>query len=300
MPSTARSLLFRLFGSVLLPVVLATGVGTARAQPAGDLPEAFSGIDVIERLGESIDTTLSFTDETGQPVRLSEFFDGQTPILLNFVYHECPMLCSIVLDALTAGLRELAWIPGHEFEVVTLSISPTETHVQAAAQKEKYLERYGRPEGAQGWHFLVGDQAAISALTESVGFHYKWDADLQQYAHPAALIFLHGDGRVLRYLYGVQYPAIQLRAALIETSEGQVGSLMEKFIVSCYMYDPDGQSYTPNVMRIMRLAAGGFAILLFFGLLLFWRREAQRRPEAPSASESEAFPKRPPSQAMKS
>lgn len=283
-----------LSGPAILIAFLVLDVRPLCAQPAGELPDAFSGIDVIERVGERIDTTLAFTDETGRLVRLAEYFDGQTPVLLNFVYHECPMLCSIVLDALTAGLRDLAWTPGREFTVLTVSISPTETHVQAAAQKERYIERYGRPEGDRGWHFLVGDQEEITALTESVGFYYTWDADLQQYAHPAALMFLHGDGRVLRYLYGIQYPAFQLRAALIETSEGQVGSLMEKFIVSCYMYDPDAQSYTPDVMRIMRLTSGAFAVLLFFGLFFFWRREGRRRKsEPPSDPDSEAFPKRP-------
>lgn len=260
------------------------------AQVAGDLPDAFDGIDVVEKFGSQVPMDLVFRNESNEDVALSELFDGKTPVILNFVYHDCPMLCSIVLDALTTGMRDLAWLPGHEYEVLTVSFNPRETAELAASKKRRYLERLSRPEAAAGWHFLVGEQPAITRLTESVGFKYKWDPDLQQYAHPAVLVFLDGEGRVARYLYGIDFPAMQLRSALIETSNGTVGSMMEKLIVSCYMYDPDSQSYTPDIMRIMRLTGTAFLLLLASGLFVFWRREYRRGDRRPETRDPEAFP----------
>lgn len=240
------------------------------------LPPAYDGIDVEERLGASVPADLTFLNAAGETVRLGDYFDGRTPVVLNFVYHDCPMLCSIVLDGVTASLRELAWRPGREFEVLTVSFSPTETPELARAQKDKYLAQLDRPEAASGWHFLVGAEDQIAALADAVGFRYKWDPDLEQYAHPAVLVFLTGEGAVSRYFYGIQFPEFQMRAALMETADGKVGSMMEKLILSCYLYDPESQSYTADAMRVMRLAGGLFVLLLGGVLFVFWRREVRR------------------------
>lgn len=262
----------------IVVTILASAIVTfaASGQPAGELPDAFDDVDVVERLEEKIPLSLRFTDSEGAEVVLEEYFDGETPVILNFVYHDCPMLCSIVIDALTAGMRDIAWTAGSEFRVLTVSFSPTETSELAARQKAQYIERLNRPGAEDGWHFLTGNQPAIDALTEAVGFKYKWDPRIEQYAHPAVLVLLSGNGRVMRYLYGIEFPAFQLRTALIETSEGKVGNALERFIVSCYQYDPDAESYTPNIMRIARLAGGAFALVLGIALAVLWRAETRK------------------------
>ena len=238
---------------------------------------AFEGIDVIEKLGEQIDLSLAFQNAAGESVTLAQYFGQERPVVLNFVYHDCPMLCSLVVDGLTRAMKDIAWTPGAEFDVLTVSVSPTAQ--QALAAKARYVGSYGRPEAAAGWHFLTGEETQIRALADQVGFVYKWIEDIQDYAHPAVLVFLSPDGTLTRYLYGIQFPPSDVRNALSEAADGKIGTTLERLILYCYQYDPAANSYVLQAVNLMKVAGGITLVLLAFALFLFWRRERNRQRE---------------------
>ncbi|MEM1269408.1 MAG: SCO family protein [Bacteroidota bacterium] len=241
------------------------------------VPEALKAVDVDEQLGEKIPLDLAFTTSDGQEVTLAELMSTGKPAVLNLVYHECPMLCSLVLDGTTAALKEIDLDVGADFDVLTVSFSTGDTPEMAAEQKAKYVERYGRAGASDGWHFLVGEQESIEALTAAAGFGFRWDRRAEQYAHPAVLVMISPDGTITRYLYGIEFPPFNVRTAILEAGQGTVGSTVDKLILYCFQYDPEAGSYTPQVMNMMKL--GGLLFLLIGGgaWLLMWRREAARQ-----------------------
>jgi protein SCO1/2 len=270
-------------GALLLAAFL-VGVLPATAQRSGELPPVFDGVGLEEQLGRSLPMDLVFADAQGEAVRLGSYFDGEKPVLLMLVYHDCPMLCNLLLDGATRTLRDLAWTPGQEFEVVTVSFSPREGPDLASRQKARYVEILGRPAAAQGWHFLTGSEASIAALAEAVGFQFQWVEERQEYAHPAALMFASGAGKLTRYLYGLEFSARDVRTALVEASEGTVGTTVDKILLYCFQYDPQENSYVPHAINIMKL--GGLLTLLLLGLFLavLWRRERHRPDPATLSS----------------
>ncbi|NBC01483.1 MAG: SCO family protein [Bacteroidetes bacterium] len=245
----------------------------ALAQRSGQSNEVYDEVDLQEKLGEQVATDATFYNEAGEAVRLATYFDGETPVVLSLVYHNCPMLCSLILDGVTNSLRDLEWTPGDEFEKLTVSFNAIETPDVAKRQKDRYLAKYGRPKAADGWHFLTGDEAAIAQLTESVGFTFKWVEDQQEYAHPAVLIFISGDGTITRYLHGMEYPERDMRNALVEASEGRVGSVVDRAIMYCFKFDPSSNSYVLHAWNLMKLGSILGALALGGVLLVFWRRE---------------------------
>jgi protein SCO1/2 len=273
---TAASGRFAVIFALLLWLGLASGVF---AQRSGVTPKELEGAGLDERLGDVIPTNLTFRDEEGGEARLSDFFDGERPVLLALVYHDCPMLCSLVLHGLTATLREMTWTPGEQFEVLTVSFNPRETFELARSVKEKHVAMLGRPEAGRGWHFLTGGTAAVDALTSSVGFEYNWVEAQQEFAHPSTLIFLDGNGRIARYLHGIEYDPGDVRAALVEASQGKIGSALDQVILYCFQYDPNSNSYVPHAINMMKL--GGMLTLLALGsfLLVLWRREGLKVKE---------------------
>lgn len=257
-----------LISSLLLVLPLAAQVNR--------LPSELEGVGVEEKLGQAVNLSLEFTSESGYQVPLSSFFRKGKPVVLNLVYYKCPMLCSLVLNAQTKVMKEVAWTAGNEYEVVTISIDPQETFNLAVAKKKWYLEMYGRPEGAQGWHFMTDYQGNAKRLAEQVGFNYRWDAKTEQWAHAAAVMLLTPDGRVSRYLYGLQYRARDMRLGLTEASEGKLGSFGDKLLLLCFHYDPVERSYVPFARNIMR-AGGAMTVLIMATILgLLWRRERRR------------------------
>jgi protein SCO1 len=251
----------------------------AHAQRSGQTLEPFDGVGMDEQLGSHIPTDLVFRNEAGQEVRIGSYLKGEKPVLLNFVYHNCPMLCSLVLDGLTQTLKKMEWTPGEQFEVLTVSFASTEGPDLAARSKERYLGELGRPAAASGWHFLTGTEENIQALARSVGFQFRWIEEQQEYAHPAALIFLSGGGKITRYVYGMDFPARDVRAALVEASEGKVGSPMDQVFLYCFRYDHEANSYVLHATNLMK--AGGALTLLALGsvLFVFWRRERKDQKE---------------------
>jgi protein SCO1/2 len=216
---------------------------------------------------------LKFRDESNQEVQLSRYFNHGKPVIVVFAYYECPSLCTLVLNGLVDSLKKLEWVPGKQFEVVTVSINPKDKPELAKLKKEAYLGEYGIPEAAAGWHFLTGEEAQIKQFTDAVGFAYKWDAEEKQYAHGAAIYALTPDGRISRYLYGIEFRPRDMKLALLEASNGKIGTVIERLLLFCYRYDPKTRKYSVYLTKVMQTGSAG-TILIFGGYLaLFWRKQ---------------------------
>lgn len=257
-----------------LPAILVL-LGTFGLRAENKLPPQLEGVGVDEKLGAHINLDLQFTAENGYQVPLRQYFAKGKPVLLTFVYYNCPMLCNLVLNAQTQAMRELAWTPGDDYEVVTVSIDPRENWGLAAKKKQLYLENYGKPVH-DGWHFLADHNDNVKQLAAQVGFRYRYDGKIEQYAHSAVLLFLTPDGRVSRYLYGIKFRERDMRLALTEASEGKLGSTIDKLLLFCYHYDPASRSYVPMARNIMRLGGALTVAIVAFVLMGFWRRERSR------------------------
>ena len=245
--------------------------------PTGNSTEVLKKVDIEQRLNNQIPLDLRFRDEAGREVRLGEFFKEGKPVALTLVYYECPMLCNQVLNGAVGAFQALSFTPGKEFEVVTVSFDPREGPELAAKKKDAYLKRYKREGAEAGWHFLTGDKASIDALAESVGFHYVWDEQSQQFAHASAIMVATPAGRLSHYFYGIDYSPKDLRLALVEASEGKIGSPVDSLILFCYHYDPAAGRFAP-VMGVLRVA-GVLTVAGVIALLFYLRRKTRQRSE---------------------
>jgi len=272
--------------ALLLAIASVSSVATAQyartqttePSPSGELP-GLARIGVTEHLGTQLPLDLSFRDEQGHTVHLRDFFDGEHPVLLNFAYYTCPMLCSFVLDGMAESIKDVDWTAGEQYQIVTISIDPRDTPERALAKRQEMLAKYGRPEAAHGWHFLVGDEDSIEAATQAAGFRYFYNANLAQYAHSALVMAMTPDGHFARYLYGIQYPANDVRLSLLEASEGHTLATTERIILFCYHYDPGTHEYSLVAVNIMKL--GGVLTMLAFAAffaVLFWRKRRRVTP----------------------
>lgn len=295
------------FAILLLGVFGAHGAVRAQYQqvlpngtPTYEVP-GLENVDVEEHLDEAIPLDVEFTDHEGRKVTLRDYFDGERPVVLTFAYHTCPTLCSLVLDATRRGLTTQDWTAGQEYQVVTISIDPEETVEAAATKRDETIAAYRAGEGAvltefengengealardavvteRGdveWHFLVGSEESIEAVTSATGYSYFYDEFRKQYAHPAAVMFLTPDGKLARYLYGLRLEHNDVRLALLEASEGRSISTGERFLLYCYAYDGEQSGYVLVAMNIMKI--GGALTVLIVGafLIFFWRRERKR------------------------
>ncbi len=245
----------------------------AEAQLNRQKPQDLQEVGVEEQLGDRIPLDLTFATSEGDSTTLRALMDSDKPVLLNPVYYECPMLCSMVIDAVYAGVNDLKWTPGKEYNIITFSIDPEEDHRLAASTKDSMITKFGREGAGDGWYFLTGKEDAIKTLTEAIGFKYKKIDQTGQYAHSASIMFLSPDGILTRYLYGIKFDEFSLRNALYEAADGEIGSTADQVLLYCYQYDPDSQSYTPVAWRIMQL--GGFATVLVLGIFLgfMWLRD---------------------------
>ncbi len=258
-------------------LIALVSAGSAGAQLADQVPEQLRDVGVTEHLDTKIPMDLVFRDENNQPIRLGYFFDGERPVVLTLNYYRCPMLCGLQLNGLVAGLGDLEWTPGQEFELVTVSIDPLETPALAKEKKQNYINRYGRPSAGSGWHFLTGKEKDIRTLASAVGFGYTLDEATGEYAHAAVIHVITPDGRIARYLYGIEYPARTLRMALVEAADGEIGTTLDQLILYCFHYDPSTRRYAPVAMNIMRVGGGGTAVILGSFLGLFWLRDARKK-----------------------
>jgi protein SCO1/2 len=250
----------------------APGVRPDPTMPSNQVPTALSKVSFEQRLNEQLPLDVEFKDESGRTVRLGEYF-GRKPVVLTFVYYECPMLCTQVLNGLESSLRVLNETVGKEFDVVTVSFDPKETPVLAAGKKKAYLERYKRPEAKQGWHFLTGDQASIDRLTKAAGFNYSWDEATHQFAHASGIVVATPAGKVSRYFFGIDYSPRDVKFALIESSNEKIGRLADRLLLYCYHYDPATGNYGLMAMRVVRLGGAVTLVALFGFVVVSVRRD---------------------------
>jgi protein SCO1/2 len=236
------------------------------------LPGALEGVGIDQRLNQQVPLDLTFRDELGRTVSLSSFFHGK-PVLLALVYYRCPMLCTQILNGVAGSLKAVSLDPGKDFEVVSVSFDPKDTYELAASKKQTYMRRFGRTNSANGFHFLTGDPSNIKALTDAVGFHYKYDAQTDQFAHASGIMILTPNGRMSRYFYGVEYAPRDVRLGLVEASQGKVGTLTDTILLFCYHYDAATGKYGAVAMNMVRLAGAAFFLLGAGWLLIAFRRD---------------------------
>jgi len=241
-------------------------------QNLGVRPELLKDVGIDQKLNDTIPLNLTFRDEHGKTVELAQYF-GSKPVILSLVYYSCPMLCTQVLNGLERSLKNIPMGIGADFNVVTVSIDPTERPVLAEAKQELYTGMYGRPGAAEGWHFLTGDEPQIKRLADAVGFRYAYDADSKQYAHASAIMLLTPEGKISRYFYGISYPERDLRLGLVDASEGKIGSPVDAVLLFCYHYDPHTGKYGLLISRVIQLAGGLTVLFGGIALVILFRGE---------------------------
>ena len=238
------------------------------------LPEQLKRVGIEQRLGEQLPFETTFKNEQGNAVRLGDYFKSGRPAILALVYYECPMLCNQVLNGLAGSLKGIALDPGKDFDVVAISFDARENEKPGLAGNKKaaYVERLGRPGTENGWHFLTGDQNAIDAVTKAAGFTYEWDAKSNQFAHASGIMIVTPDGKLSRYLYGIDYAPKDVKFGLIESADKKIGSASDQLLLYCYHYDPSTGKYGLAILRVMRFVS----VVMLVGMaavgFVYWKR----------------------------
>jgi len=245
--------------------------------PAAALPMAVQGVGIDQNLNAQIPLELNFKDETGQVVRLGQYFRGK-PVVLALVYYECPGLCDLVLNGLAHAMEQISLNIGSDYEVVTVSFNPQESWQLAGAKKANYIEKYQRGGAKEGWHFLTGEAAAIKTLANTVGFRYNYDPVAKQFAHASGIMVLTPEGKIARYFYGIQYKPRDFRLGLVEASANKIGTPADQALLFCYHYDPTTGKYGMAITQITR--ALGTATVLALGAFVFIMIRRERHPAA--------------------
>lgn len=269
----------RAFFILALGTLLCT---SATAQQFG-LPAMVRGVGIDQNLNGQVPLELTFKDETGQPVRLGQYFK-QKPVVLALVYYECPMLCDMVLNGLTHTMEGISLDVGKDYEVVTVSFNPRDTWQLAGAKKSNYVEKYKRKGAAESWHFLVGTEANVKKLADTVGFHYKYDPISKQFAHASGIMVLTPEGRISRYFYGIEYKPLDFRLGLVEASRNKIGTKVDAIMLFCFHYDPMTGKYGFVIMNVIRTL--GSATIIALGTLLFVLIRRDRNRAQPAAGRS--------------
>ncbi len=231
-----------------------------------------SRVGIDQHLGDQVDPAIVMRDEQGRAVRLGDLF-GTRPILLTPVYYECPMLCSVQLNALARAMKVMPLEAARDFDIITFSINPNERPDTARTSKAHYVRDYGKRGGDAGWHFLTGDADSVRRLTENIGFHYTIDPATGQYAHATTLLALTPGGNISQYFYGIEYDPGELKYSLIRASGGKIGTVIDHALLYCYQYDPTTGKYSLAIIRMVR--AGGVVTVL--GLVLIAARASRQR-----------------------
>jgi protein SCO1/2 len=240
------------------------------------VPPILREVGIVQNLGATVPANLAFVDERGQAVRLGDYF-GTKPIVLTMNDLNCPNLCSLMLDSLASGLGELPFALGRDYQVVTVSISPRDTPAIAAEVKSRYIAPGSKLAPGIDWHILTGDPVGVQALAQAIGFNYAYDAEQQQFAHPAGLVILTPDGRIARYLFGIDFLSRDLRFALIDASNRQIGSPTDQILLTCYHYEATLGRYAGLALESVRIAGVATVLLLAAGLAMLWRRDLRAR-----------------------
>ena len=244
----------------------------AEPVPASEQPQELKNVGIKEQLGQQLDLNMSFKDESGQTVQLSQYINGSKPVIISPVYYDCPRLCNFHLNGLTEGLQKLDWNPGQNFEILAISFDSKETPELAMAKKASYMKMYNRPGTEQGWHFLTADEKTVQQFTKEVGFDFKWNEEAKEWAHASAAIVISPTGKITRYLPGILFEPQNIKLALTESSEGKVGNFIDSLVLYCFQYNPHKSEYTLAAFQLMKLAGLAMVILLAIWLLPIWIR----------------------------
>jgi len=252
--------------------------GGYKAEPgmvSSALPAPLREIGFDQNIGRQLPLDTEVIDENGRVVRIGSFF-GTRPVILLFAYYSCPMLCTQVINGLASAVGVLSLKPGRDFDVVVVSFDPRDRPADATAKKARFLERYTEPAAASASHFVTAPQANIARLTSAAGFRYAWDKETQQFAHPTGVIVLTPDGHMARYLFGIEYGPRDLQLALVEASDGKVGTAVDTLLLYCYHYDPMTGRYGVAIMRTLRIAGASTVVLIGAFLVVMFRREKKQ------------------------
>ncbi len=261
--------------AMLLCVIAGNGLAQIMSAPDAKTvrPQGLEHVGIDQKLDEQVPLDLEFRDETGKTVKLGDYFHENRPVILNLVYYKCPMLCGEVLQGLTAAVKVIKFMPGKDFEIVTVSVDPREGPELAAAKKQTFLAQLNRPGAEKGWHFLVGQKPQIDALANAIGWSYQYDPKTDQFAHAAGIVLATPKGKIAQYYYGVEFSARDMRLGMVEASQNKIGTLADAVLLYCYHYDPRTGKYGAIVTNIVRL--GGVATIVILGgfLMIMFRRE---------------------------
>ncbi len=243
------------------------------------LPEVLKDSGVTQKLGDQLPLDTEFKDENGNIVKLGGYFNQGRPVIIAFVYYECPMLCNEVLNGLTGTLKGVSLNAGKDFDVVAISFDARENDIPELAKNKKaaYVERYGRAGSESGFHFLTGTEPAIQAVTQAAGFGFHWDEKSNQFAHAAAIMIATPQGTLSRYFYGIDYAPKDVQFGLMESAEDKIGGPAEQLLLYCYHYDPATGKYGLQVLRVLRLAAIGTIFVMGVMGFVFWRRNRNKK-----------------------
>jgi protein SCO1/2 len=270
--------------AVASPALIAqvSSYGDKQMGAVNDKPPALlDGVGIAQRLNEQLPLNLTFTDDAGRQVALGSYF-GKRPAILALVYYRCPMLCSEEMDGLASALQMVKFVPGKDFNILVVSIDPTEGTDLAAAKKREYLKRYGHPETADGWHFMTGTQPNIDALTQAVGFRYVKlkvpGSDQMQFAHASAIQIVTPEGKLAQYYMGVEYSPRDLLLGLNEASSNRIGSPVDNILTYCYHYNPQTNTHSLIVARVVQMG-GALTVLLLGGFMLVMFRRDYRQDD---------------------
>ena len=242
----------------------------------GDRPSPLKDVGIDQRLGTQLPMDARFRDENGQSVALGKYF-GKRPVVLALVYYECPMLCTQILNGMVRAAKVLSFKPGQDYDILAISFDARETPKNAADKKAVYLKAYGHDETAAGWHFLTGDDASIKRVTEAVGFRYKWDVHIAQFAHASAIYVLTPDGKLSKYFYGIDYSPKDMRLGLVEASQNKIGTAVDQILLFCYHFDPTSAKYTVVALGILRVAGAVTVLMLGGFIFIMLRRDARQK-----------------------
>jgi protein SCO1/2 len=276
-------------------VVLAAVLGTSAAafaqgmgmpappelNPVTKKPKILDNVGIDQRIGQQLPLDTPFVDDHGRQVRLGDIY-GKRPVVVALAYFECPMLCTQVLNGMTGSLKTMNFTPGQDYDVVVISINPREGPMLAKEKKAAYVEQFGRPETADGWHFLTGTDRSIHAVADAIGFRYAYDENIQQYAHAAAIYVTTAQGVVARYFLGLDYPPRSVRFALVEASNNRLGTVADQVLLLCYHYDPSTGKYGAGTLEAVRIG-GVLTVLAIVGFIVVSLRQERARDAADAA-----------------
>ena len=269
----ANPLHILLTASLLGSFALAQGAGMA---PTRTLEVTDEGAQELDSIGRTVDPELEFVDERGYPFQLKQLFPGEKPVVLMLGYYSCPAMCGQVLDAVLWSLSEVELEPNDDYKILTVSIDPKEDAGIAKQRKAAFLPRLMKTGGDQAWRVLTGTEEASSALAERVGFNYYWSEATKQYAHPPSVIFLTPEGKVSRIIVNTYFEPEDMRLALVEASDGALGTFWDQVKLNCLTFDPRTNTYSVTAMTLMRIGGAITVVVLAAMIWIMLRRERQK------------------------